>query len=79
MATLSNALAAVLKRSRLDAELSQEELAYRANLDRTYISLVERSKRNITVDALDRIASGLSVPASRLVAEAEASRNKGRR
>jgi len=41
--------------------------------------LVERVKRNVTVDALDRIASGLGVPASRLIAEAETARNKGRR
>jgi len=59
--------------------MSQEELADRAELHRTYISLVERVKRNVTVDALDRIASGLRVPASRLLSEAESARNKGRR
>jgi hypothetical protein len=36
-------------------------------------------KRNLTVDALDRIASGFGVPASRLLAEAETARSKGRR
>lgn len=79
MPSISTALATVLRRHRTEAALSQEELAHRADLDRTYISLVERSKRNLTVDALDRIASGLGVPASRLIAEAEAARNKGRR
>lgn len=79
MPSISTALATVLHRHRAEAGLSQEELAHRADLDRTYISLVERSKRNLTVDALDRIASGLGVSASRLMAEAEATRNKGRR
>ena len=58
--------------------ISQEELADRANLHRTYISLVERARRNLTVDALDRIARGLTVPASRLLAEAESARNRAR-
>jgi len=79
MPSISSTLAGVLRRHRIEAGLSQEELAHRADLDRTYISLVERSKRNITVDALDRIASGLGVPASRLLSEAESARNKGRR
>ncbi len=79
MPSISTALAGVLRRHRTEANLSQEELAHRADLDRTYISLVERSKRNITVDALDRIASGLGVPASKLLAEAEAARSRGRR
>jgi transcriptional regulator with XRE-family HTH domain len=79
MPSISSALAGVLRRHRTEQGLSQEELAHRADLDRTYISLVERSKRNITVDALDRIAIGLALPASKLVAEAEAARQKGRR
>ena len=79
MPSISTALSGVLRSHRNEAGLSQEELAHRADLDRTYISLVERSKRNITVHAMDRNATGLGVPASRLRAEAEAARNKGRR
>lgn len=79
MPKLSPWLADAIRKRREAAGLSQEELADRADLHRTYISLVERMKRNLTVDALDRIASGLSVPASRLVAEAETARSKGRR
>jgi transcriptional regulator with XRE-family HTH domain len=52
---------------RLAAGLSQEELGYEANLDRTYISQVERSKRNLTVIALARIAKALRVPVDQLV------------
>ena len=78
MPKLSPWLADAIRKRREVAGISQEELADRAALHRTYISLVERSKRNITVDALDRIASGLSVPASRLLAEAEATRKRDR-
>ena len=79
MPKLSPWLGDAIRKRREAAEMSQEELADRAELHRTYISLVERVKRNLTVDALDRIASGLGVPASRLLAAAETARNKGRR
>jgi predicted transcriptional regulator len=39
---LRKALAANLKRIRLAAKLSQEELAHRADMDRTYVSSLER-------------------------------------
>lgn len=52
---------------RLAAELSQEALGHEAGLDRTYISQVERAKRNLTVVALARIAKALKVPVDRLV------------
>lgn len=51
--------------------LSQEALAERCDLDRTYISGVERGRRNPTVQAIFRIARGLEAPASDLVREAE--------
>ena len=35
--------------------ISQEELAARANLDRTYITSVERGKRNISIGTLEKI------------------------
>lgn len=47
---------------------SQQELADRADLDRTYISAVERGKQNITIGALIRIASALDTSIERLVA-----------
>ncbi len=46
----------VIRRYRENVGLSQEELAERSGLHRTYISLVERGRRNITVDALTQIA-----------------------
>ena len=48
--------------------LSQEELAARANLDRTYISQVERAVKNVTIVSLDKIATGLGVTLAELVA-----------
>lgn len=40
---------------------SQEQLAEKANLDRTYISGIERGRRNITLDSLEKIIIALEV------------------
>jgi transcriptional regulator with XRE-family HTH domain len=48
-----------LRRLRLTSGISQEELGFRANLDRTYVSSVERGHRNISIDNIFRIASAL--------------------
>ena len=77
METFSSQLGRVIRRRRLAAGLSQEGLAERAALHRNYVGLVERGERNVTVDALARIAAGLGVPLSRLVAEAEEGQSAG--
>lgn len=46
--------------------LSQEELAERANLHRTYVSDVERGSRNISLENIERLASALNVSVSAL-------------
>lgn len=64
---LRKALAANLKRLRLAAGLSQEELAHRADMDRTYVSSLERGNYAATVDMLERIADALGVEAVELL------------
>lgn len=49
------------------AGLSQEELAFRAHLDRTLISLIERGKRNARLDTLVKLGAGLEVPPANLL------------
>lgn len=56
---------------RLAANLSQEELAHRAHLHRTYISLLERGHRNPSVETLGALANVFNIPASALLVEAE--------
>jgi transcriptional regulator with XRE-family HTH domain len=71
VADLAPRVGRVVRQLREASGLSQEELAAEAGLHRTYISLVERGRRNITVDALSQIAEALGVYPSRLIAEAE--------
>ena len=51
-----------VSRLRAEASLTQEELAYRADMDRTYLSDIERGIRNPTVEMLSAIATVLDVP-----------------
>lgn len=48
-----------VRRHRELLRISQEELAYRATTDRTYISGVERGIRNPSLDVMQRIANAL--------------------
>ena len=41
--------------------LSQEQLAFKADLHRTYIGMIERAEKNITLINIEKIAKGLEV------------------
>jgi transcriptional regulator with XRE-family HTH domain len=65
------AFGGVLRELRLSRELSQEALAHACGLDRTFISLLERGRRQPTLATLFKFSKALSVPASRIVAKVE--------
>jgi transcriptional regulator with XRE-family HTH domain len=68
-----------VRRLRNAVGISQEELAHRAGLDRTYISGVERGIRNPTVLVLQDLASVLGVQPADLLAEVDGTEAKPRR
>ena len=51
---------------RLTTGLSQEKLAFKSGLDRTYIGSVERGERNIAVINLNRICNALDISIAEL-------------
>lgn len=59
-----------LRRLRLAAGLSQEDLAERAGLHRTYVSSVERGNRNLTLESIYSLAAALGCDARDLLAPA---------
>ncbi|HVE45970.1 MAG TPA: helix-turn-helix transcriptional regulator [Acidimicrobiales bacterium] len=64
------AVGGIIASRRHSSGLSQEQLAERCGLHRTYIGAVERGIRNPTVTTLAHLALGLSCSASELLAEA---------
>ncbi len=60
---LVQTFASNLKKLRSKARISQEELALRSGLDRTYISGCERGVRNPSIVSIEKIAEALNVPA----------------
>ena len=53
-----------LKELRISKGLSQEDLAYKSKLDRTYITYVENAKKNVTIETLYKITQALDITLS---------------
>ena len=69
--SISTAFARAIRRERIAKGLSQEALAHRAGLHRTYVGLIERGLRNPTIEVGHALARALAIPLSDLIREAE--------
>ncbi len=69
--TLRETFAANLRRYRKAVGLSQEELAHRAQIDRTYVSSLERCQYAATLDVIEKLANELGVAPAELLASPE--------
>lgn len=56
-----------VRKFRKERDMSQEELAFKAGLHRTYIGMIERAEKNITLQNIEKIADALNVEISELV------------
>ena len=56
-----------VREERLKQGLSQEKLASRAGVHRTYIGMIERAEKNITLENIEKIANALSISISSLM------------
>lgn len=74
---LRDALALNLRKLRRARGWSQEELAHRAEIDRTYISAIERRLYAASVDVLERLAMSLEIEASELLRSMGARKSEG--
>lgn len=70
-AAFSRAFGKAVREQRERLGLSQEELGFRADLDRTYVSGVERGTRNPTLRIIAQLAKSLETPVSGLMKRAE--------
>lgn len=60
-----------VRKFRKEKNMSQEELAYKADLHRTYIGMIERAEKNITLINIEKIANALAVDIKELFDETE--------
>jgi len=73
---ISKAFGVVLRKHRLALKLSQETLSEMADLHPTHVSLIERFKRNPSLNVAASLAKALGLTLSALIAEAEAIQDK---
>lgn len=67
--TLARRMGRVIRQLREAQNLSQDELAWKCDVHRTYMGFVERGEYNITVVKLGQIAKGLGVKPSQILQE----------
>ena len=53
-----------VRKERNKLELSQEELAAKAGVHRTYIGMIERAEKNITLENIEKVAKALGLKLS---------------
>ena len=58
-----------VREERLKQHLSQEELASRAGVHRTYIGMIERAEKNITLENIEKIGKALNITVDKLLKE----------
>jgi transcriptional regulator with XRE-family HTH domain len=63
-------LGAAIRRARADRGLSQEELAHRSGIDRSYMSSIERGGQNPGIISIVRIARAMDMTVTELMIEA---------
>ena len=69
-------LGQLIRKARLDAGMTQEQLALRARVDRSYLSEIERDVRHPTVQMLLRICRVTNTPATEIVRQLESQATK---
>ncbi|HEY5550672.1 MAG TPA: helix-turn-helix domain-containing protein [Opitutaceae bacterium] len=65
---LQTKLGAVVRACRNQLGITQEELAWRANMHRTYLADIERGTRNVTLQTVAHLAKGLQITVGKLFA-----------
>lgn len=68
---IEKAFGFVLSNFRNNAQMSQEKLALLSDLDRTYISLLERGKRKPTISTIFSLCRTLNIKPHELILEVE--------
>ena len=68
---ISTVFGQVLREQRISRDLSQEQLALAADVDRTFVSQMERGIRQPTITTLIKLAGALGIQPSTLIVRME--------
>ena len=68
-----------LQKARNAAKMTQEQLSFAAEIDRTYVSQLENNKKSPTVEVFLRICRALGTSASEIIARVEKSAKTSRK
>ena len=66
----------IIRKLRIEAGLTQEELGFEADLRRTFISTIELGQKQPTLVTIFKLARALNVPASKIIELVEAEFNQ---
>lgn len=69
--TVLRKLGDAIRTAREQQGISQEELAFRCGLHRTYVGSIERSERNVALENIVKIAKALEIDAWQLLKRAD--------
>ena len=61
----------VIRRLRIEKGISQEKLALSADIDRTYISDIEKGNRNVSLEMIERLANFFQISVCELFKKVE--------
>ena len=61
MTTIEKKFGKKVKMLRVERDMTQEDLAYAAELDRSYISSIERGERSVKLSTIEKLAKALEV------------------
>ena len=67
MVNINQALGERIRKIRREKNITQEELAWRAELDFSYLNQIENGKANPSIEAIAKIAKGLEVKVQNLL------------
>ena len=66
-----------LRKAREEAGLSQEKLAFEAEVDRTYVSHLENNHKSPTLDVVFRLCDAMKIEPAELIRRVDAARKQG--
>lgn len=69
--SLAKRFGELVRRKRLERGYSQEDFSFRSGLHQTYVSGIERGRRNVTLETADRLAKALGTTLSSMFSELE--------